>query len=234
MKLAIVVQARLSSQRLPGKVLKEVNGKPLLQYTLDRLSQSIHLPKVIVATSQEKSDDPIVAYCTENNLNVFRGSLTNVAQRYADLVKKYNLSAFVRVTGDSPLIDTQLIDAGIESYQTGQFDLVTNVCPRSFPKGQSFEVINAKVFLEAVSQMNAPEEQEHITQYFYRRVDDYRIYNIESDLGNHAEENVSIDTEEDFVRFQTIMANSDRPVIDLGWEEILQLHKEYDAHECRN
>lgn len=234
MKFAIVVQARLSSQRLPGKVLKEVNGKPLLQYTLDRLRQSIHLSDIIVATSQEDSDDPIVAYCEKNNVDVFRGSLTNVAQRYADLIKRYELSAFVRVTGDSPLIDTQLIDAGVESYQTGQFDLVTNVHPRSFPKGQSFEVINAKVFLEAVPHMHAPDEQEHITQYFYRRSDDYRIYNIESDLGNYAKDNVSIDTEQDFERFQAIMKNSDRPVIDLGWEEILHLHKEYDAHECRN
>lgn len=234
MQIAVIIQARMSSQRLPGKVLRPVADKPMLQYTLDRLRQSIHDLRLIVATSRETSDDPLEDYCLKKGTEIFRGALDDVAGRYAALVKEHRLPAFVRVTGDSPLIDTQLIDAGIDSFATGQFDMVSNVFPRSFPKGQSFEVLNADVFLEAVGRMTGPGEREHITQHFYRHPDKYRIYNVASNSGNYAEDNLSVDTEEDFERFRRLMEDPDRPVMDFGWEEILRIYKGQDSHECTN
>ncbi|MCB9721108.1 MAG: NTP transferase domain-containing protein [Candidatus Omnitrophica bacterium] len=224
----------MNSRRLPGKVLKEVRGKPMLQYTIDRLGQSIHDLRLILATSDEDSDDPVAAYGKGNGLEVFRGELEDVAGRYAALVRKYDLPAFVRVTGDSPLIDSQLIDAGLDSFATGQFDMVTNVYPRSFPKGQSFEVLSAEVFLEALPRMAEPGDREHITQYFYRHADRYRIYNVASNTGNFAAENLSVDTADDFERFRQLMNDPDRPVMDYGWEEILRLYKGLNSHECAN
>ncbi len=234
MEIAVIIQARMNSRRLPGKVLMEVRGKPLLQYTLDRLSQSIHELRVIVATSEQSSDDPVEAYCREHQIEVFRGALEDVVGRYAALIKAFNLPAFVRVTGDSPLIDTHLIDAGIDSFQTGQFDLVTNVFPRSFPKGQSFEILRGDIFLEAEPRISDPSEREHITQYFYRLADHYRIYNLSSDTANYAQMNLSVDTSEDLENFRKLVDCTDRDIMNFGWEEILRIHKDKLSHGCKN
>ncbi|MBZ0166270.1 MAG: NTP transferase domain-containing protein [Candidatus Omnitrophica bacterium] len=232
--MTVILQARMNSQRLPGKVLKEVQGKPLLQYTIDRLRQSLHPLRIVVATSDETSDDPVAAYCRGNEIEVFRGELENVAARYRAVIQHYQLPAFVRVTGDSPLIDSQLIDAGIDSFATGQFDLVTNVYPRSFPKGQSFEVLRAETFLEAVPLMRDAAQREHVTQYFYQNAGNYRIYNVASNTGNFSEENLSVDTADDFERFRQVISDPQRPVMDNNWEEILKLYQKMDQHECAN
>ncbi len=140
MKIGVIIQARMSSQRLPDKVLTMVNGKPLLQYLLERLTHCSSIDQIVVATSEDKSDDPIAVFCHEYGALCFRGPLQNVAKRFYMALEKYNLDAFVRVCCDSPMLDQKLIDQGVKLFN-GEYDLVTNTLRRSYPVGQSVEVI---------------------------------------------------------------------------------------------
>ena len=159
----------MSSRRLPGKVLRPLAGKPALQYLLERLSHCDEVDRVIVATSGEASDDPVAAFCAAAGALVHRGPLEDVAARFGEVAERFELDAFVRVTADSPLLDQALVDRGAALYREGDFDVVTNVYPRStFPSGQSLEVVRAEAFRRALAGMDDPYEHEHVTPYFYR------------------------------------------------------------------
>ena len=120
-------------------------GKPLLQYILERLRKCSTIHQIVVATSDNRTDDPIAEYCRENNTVCFRGPLQNAAKRFYMALEEYNLDVFVRVCGDSPMLDQKLIDQGVKLFN-GEHDLVTNIFPRTFPSGQSVEVVNTKTF----------------------------------------------------------------------------------------
>ena len=136
-----IIQARMSSQRLPGKVLKEVQGRPLLDYVCKRISKSRLLQNTVVATSDHSSDDPVFEYCLNQGIECYRGPLEDVAGRFAGALLNYGAPAFLRISADSPFIDPELIDEAIRHFQSGKYEIVTNVFPRSFPKGQSLEIV---------------------------------------------------------------------------------------------
>lgn len=232
--MAVILQARMSSQRLPGKVLAKVHGKPLLEYTIERLRQSIYIDRIIVATSIDSTDDVVEQYCLSNNISVYRGELDNVSARFKAVIEQHGLSSFIRISGDSPLIDSHIVDAGIEMFENNSHDIVTNVLNRTFPKGQSFEIFRAETFLREFSNIRTAEEQEHVTKYFYKNKDRFNIFNLECISGNFSHVNLSIDTKEDFCRFEALISDRSRPVCDLGWDEIVKLYKALDQHECTN
>jgi spore coat polysaccharide biosynthesis protein SpsF len=209
--IAVVAQARMSSRRLPGKVLRPLAGTPALQYLLERLERCEQVDRVIVATSAEPSDDPVAAFCEAAGATVHRGPLEHVAARFGEVADRFGLDAFVRVTADSPLLDQALVDHGAALYRKGEFDIVTNVYPRStFPSGQSLEVVRAQALRDALAHMDDPYEREHVTPYFYRRPDEFRIHNFvagsdDSDL------DVSLDTADDARLIETVLERMDRP-----------------------
>ena len=173
MQVAAVVQARMSSQRLPGKVLAQLAGRPALGWLLERLDG---LP-VVVATSTDSSDDTVAAFCAERGVRYIRGPLDDVAGRFALVVEQLGLEAFVRVNGDSPLLDRRLVDRGLELFCETEPDLATNVFPRTFPRGQSVEVVRAETFFAARPEFDA-EDREHVTRFFYRHPERFRIENF--------------------------------------------------------
>lgn len=233
MEIPVILQARMSSTRLPGKVLTKVNNKPLLEYTIERLKQSIYIGKIIVATSTEKSDDPVVQYCMSNKIEVFRGDLQNVARRYYEAVRYYKLKQFIRVTADSPLIDTHIIDAGIEVFQQGKHDIVTNIQHRSFPKGESFEIHHAEIFTKYFPKFQTAEEFEHVTPYFYLHKERFNIFNLRLSDKDYSKESLAIDLAEDLIVFRKMMEDA-RPIMSMGWEDLLRIKKEIVAHEFAN
>ena len=222
-KLAIVIQARMSSQRLPGKVLMQISDKPMLQYLLERLKQSNHFHDVpiIVATSTAAEDVAIEQFCTQYGVPCDRGSLNDVVGRFLDVSNKRRLSAVVRISGDSPLIDPELILRGIRLFCEKSCDLVTNVFPRSFPKGQSVEVISVRA-LKAVYDDMDEQDREHVTPYFYRNADKYRIHNFANDIDLSSIQ-LSVDTEDDMNFFADIVHFSDRGVPPVTLDGILSL-----------
>ncbi len=224
MRIGAIIQARMSSRRLPGKVLADVHGQPLLQYLLERLERCGELEVIVVATSTDPGDDPIQMLCDERDVACFRGSLENVAERFREAAKRHGLDAFARLCADSPLLDPALVDQAVASYRSGGLDLVTNVIGRSFPPGQSVEVISVQVFAEAVPQMSRADHREHVTSYFYDHDKDFRIKAIrcEHDCGDA---NFAVDTPADLERVTCLISAMDRPQWTFGLEELVRLYR---------
>lgn len=218
--IGIILQTRMSSSRLPGKVLMPVSGRPMLWYLVASLRNSPH--PLVVATSDLASDDPIAAFCEANSVAVYRGPLDDVAGRLLATAKAHGMEAFARVCGDSPLIDYRIIDQAINLYKEGGYDLVTNVHKRTFPKGQSVEVVRTSVMEKVVRLMTTPAEREHVTKFFYASPEQFCIHNFESGLEGGGY-NFCVDTEEDMSRIKRVFKRMERPHWEYTWRESLKL-----------
>ena len=213
----ILIQARMSSARLPGKVLAPMHGRPMLAWLVESLSRC-GLP-LALATSIEPSDDPLASFCAESSLPCIRGPLDDVAARFALAVEQLGCDAFVRISADSPLLDPRLVDRAVALFRETKPDLVTNVFPRSYPKGQSVEVLSAMAFGRACGLMSTHSHREHITSLFYERSDEFRLENFSSgeDWGKLQ---TSVDTPEDFALAERLLAGLDRPHWEYGWRDL--------------
>lgn len=167
-KVLIVSQARMTSTRLPGKVMREVCNKPLLQYHLERLSWS-GFP-IVLATTTNHTDDPIVDLGRKWNVPTFRGSETDVLGRFYNAVKEYAPDIVVRVTSDCPLIDGYQISKAVHDYSECRDSQLyaSNCIERTFPRGFDFEIFSASMLEEAYFRATSPSEREHVTPYFYQ------------------------------------------------------------------
>lgn len=221
-RICAIVQARVSSARLPGKVLRQVRGRPMLQYVIERVQHTEEQFDLVIATSDDKSDDAIEALCTDLKVACHRGPLDDVAGRFLGVIRARPCDAFVRINGDSPLIDPQLIQRGIRLFRDRDLDLVTNVFPRSFPKGQSVEVVDAKSFGRLCSEPMSADEREHVTLRFYTDSAAYRIANFAcpAQLENL---NLAVDTADDFAAFAALVETMAEPHWRYGLSAILAL-----------
>jgi spore coat polysaccharide biosynthesis protein SpsF len=207
--LLVIVQARFSSVRLPGKVLRPLAGRPVLGRVLERIARARRVTHAIVATSDEPSDDAIGRFCEEESVHCFRGPLNDTAERCRQAAERQSADVFVRISGDSPLIAPELIDQAIGLYEAAELDLATNVIVRSFPRGMSVEVVRVAALRRAQAMM-VDGEAEHVTPPFYRRPEDFRIASFAS---GHAwgDVQLSIDTPDDFAMIERIItASGDR------------------------
>ncbi len=197
------MHARMSSERLPGKVLRDLAGRPLLGHLTDRLRSVASVDGFVLATSMSPTDDPIAAFADKEGLACYRGSLADVADRLLRAAEAHGFDAVVRINGDSPLMDPALVAKGVSLFREGGVDLVTNVFPRSFPKGQSVEVIATTLLTKIVAEAST-EDREHVTQYIYRNPDLCRIRNFSADMPRAALQ-LSVDTIDDFHRIERII-----------------------------
>jgi spore coat polysaccharide biosynthesis protein SpsF (cytidylyltransferase family) len=205
--IRIFVQARMSSQRFPGKVLAPLAGRPLIAHVVERCGAAFGADRVIVATSTQSSDDVLARAVAGLGCAVFRGELDNVLRRFQQCLKQYPCDWFVRISADSPLIDPGLI-ARIAEQRAPELDLVTNVQERTFPPGQSVEVVRAERFAGIDSESLAADEREHVTLAYYRSPGQYRIRNVVSRDATLARRSMTVDTPEDLRRVETLMAGS--------------------------
>ena len=177
-----IIQARSSSKRFKNKVMKIVNGKPLISYVINSVKKSKKIRKIVIATSTNKSDDKLVNYLIKNKINFFRGSLSNVAERLLNVAKTYNAQYFVRISGDSPFIDYKVINRAINIKKKlpGRYDLITNIFPRTFPSGMSVEIIKTKSLEKTINKFSKF-DLEHVTPYFYKNYKNFKIRNFKSE-----------------------------------------------------
>jgi spore coat polysaccharide biosynthesis protein SpsF len=220
-----IVQARMGSRRLPGKTLTEIHGRTLLQYLLDRLERCRTLTQVVIATSDQPIDDPVAEYCSRMSIACHRGDHDDVAGRYLSALDVMPSQAFVRLSGDSPVLDTSIVDRAVELYQAGDWDLVTNIQTRTFPRGQSVEVLRTEAFRRAYARMADPEEREHVTPHFYKQPERYRIHNFVSGR-TYPGVHIAVDTPEDLKLFTRIAARMSRPHWEYDLPAVLALHAE--------
>ena len=211
------VQARMNSKRLPGKTMKIIKNKPVLFYVLSRLKKSKFLKKIVVLTSTKKTDNIIVKYCEDNNVQVLRGELNNVAKRFVKAIKYFKTNSFVRITGDSPNIDPNLVDRLITKFKKNNYDLVTNCKKKTFPKGQSIEVLNSKVFLKVFKILKRKKYLEHITSFFYDNEEKFKIYSLSNKIF-YRKKNLSIDNHYDLKKFNRYLSRTRN--LTLNWKKI--------------
>lgn len=175
MNLAIL-QARMSSTRLPGKVLAPVLGEPMIARQIERLRRSRRIDALVVATSTDPSDDPLAAWCAAAGVEVFRGDLHDVLGRFCALLEaRPDATTVLRLTADCPLADWAVIDALVERHVAERADYTNNVTVRTFPHGLDAEVVARDVLLAAGREAADPFEREHVTPFVYRRPAGFRL-----------------------------------------------------------
>lgn len=203
MSCVIIVQARMTSTRLPGKVLMPVLGKPLLAYELERLQRCQQADALMVATTTNASDDRVVALCQELNVPVFRGAEQDVLSRYHGAAQQAQAETVVRVTADCPLIDPSVVDTVIAHFKAAQtgpqstLDYASNTLVRSYPRGLDVEVFSRSALEMAQQEAIEPAHREHVTPFFYHNPQRFRLASLEApqNWGHHR---WTVDTPEDF------------------------------------
>ena len=201
---AIIVFARLDSSRLPGKALKPIAGKLLIDRVIDRCLAVSSRALVIVATSDRVTDDPIADHVSKRDVPLFRGAAEDVAGRALACAEEHGLELFVRVSGDSPFIEPALIDRCINRARDGAVDLVTNVFPRSYPAGVSVEAIRSTAMRRIVEETEDIQDREHVTRYAYRRAERFVIENLAAPDDRYVGLNLSVDTPADHAKARWI------------------------------
>lgn len=228
MKTVIVVQARMTSTRLPGKVLKEVMGKPLLEYQIERLLRVKMADEIVIATTINETDLPIVALAQRLGVCVTRGSEHNVLSRYYEAAKSRHADVVVRVTSDCPLIDPEEVDKIIGFFlaHRDECDYVSSGLKRTYPLGMDAEVFPFAALTEAFAEATDEEELEHVTPFIYRRPARYRLANYRGPDGL-AHHRWTVDTPEDFTLVERIISAlyPDKPRF--GLADIVELLKKY-------
>lgn len=194
-----IIQARMGSTRLPGKVLREINDRPLLTYQLDRISKSKKLDKVVVATSILEKDDVIEGFCKDYGVACYRGSENDVMSRYYDCAKLYNPDVIVRITADCPLIDPDIIDKVVQRFEDDNVDYCANTVPpetSTFPDGSDIEVFSMQALVKASTELKDKHRREHVTFQFWQDKN-YKSsqYSQEKDWSKYR---ITVDYPEDF------------------------------------
>jgi spore coat polysaccharide biosynthesis protein SpsF len=222
--MIFIIQARLSSKRLPNKVLKKINNKELLMYIIERIKEISSTNQIYVATSNNDSDQEIVNFCKSNNFNYYQGDLENVAKRFLDILKLTKCDSFVRICADSPLIDQNLILKMIKIYDSGEYDIVTNR-NSGFPSGQTVEIINSKKFINSYNFFQTSEHFEHVTSYFYQITkNETRSFFFKSQ-NDYKDLKLSVDTQLDFERISNIIRLMKKKHVTYDLKKISELVK---------
>lgn len=225
MRVGIIIICRYNSSRLPGKILKEINGKPLLNYILERLQQSKYHENIVLATSDEATDQPIVEYCELNDIPYFRGSLKNVSQRFSECLQHFGFDYGVRINGDNIFTDAKLVDKAVDLAIENNYDFVSNVKGRTFPTGMSVEVVASDFYQNQISNFTEPSHQEHVTLYFY---ENQNIGNFHFFTNKEMEEakglKMAVDTQNDFNFVSSIIKNMDNPHYSYDWKAITKMY----------
>jgi spore coat polysaccharide biosynthesis protein SpsF len=176
--LLALIQARLTSQRLPGKVLTPVLGVPMLGRQLERVTRA-RVDRVVVATSDEASDNPIDTFVQSSGYDCFRGSLGDVLDRMYQAAKKYQATQVIRLTGDCPLVHREVIDAVVEKHFAGAFDFTSNTLQRTFPHGVDVEMMTFAALERAWHEARAAPAREHVTTHILSHAESFRLGSVE-------------------------------------------------------
>lgn len=199
MKTVVIIQARMGSTRLPGKVMKELFGKTVLEHVVERVKQSIEINEVIIATSTHYHDDVIEMESKKIGVKCFRGSESDVLSRFFYAARENNADIVVRITSDCPLIDPKVMDKVIRFYKQHEYPYVSNgdidSRLRTFPRGLDTEVFGFKELKEAFLDAKEPYQREHVTPYLYE--DGRELYFYKNDK-NYSKYRWTLDTEEDW------------------------------------
>jgi len=219
-----IVQARMGSTRLPGKVMKKVLGKPLIEHLLERLKLSKQVNKILVAIPKGKADDILCGYLRLKGYDFFRGPGEDVLARYYQAACLHKPEVIVRITADCPLIDYKIVDRVVEKFLEGNFDYVSNIMPRTYPDGQDVEVFSFATLEKTCQKTHSNFDREHVTP-FIQNSGLFRIGSIIADK-DYSYLRWTMDTLEDFENIRNIIKHLSKTGSYFSMREILQ----YEEH----
>jgi len=196
--IVAALQARMSSSRLPGKVLMPLLGKPMICHQIDRIKRSKMIDKLVVATSTHSSDNPLAMQIQDLGVECYRGQLKNVLSRLYGATSKFKPDHVVRLTGDCPLIDPEVIDKTIEHHLQLDLDYTSNILPPSFPDGLDVEIVKFDIFKKINSFAVTKSEMEHVTLYIRNNLHKFKTGNFSSNI-NLSDKRWTVDNIEDFI-----------------------------------
>jgi len=220
-KVGAIIQARMGSTRLPGKVMKKINNRELLGYSYHRASQSSLLDLVIIATTKNKKDDVIVQWCQEKNITYTRGSEDDVLDRYYQTAKEYQLDIIVRLTSDNPFCDPKIIDMLIKKIIESDTDYVSNrIKKRTYPYGLDAEVFTFTSLKEAWQNAKLKEQREHVTPYIMSHPKKFKLLELQNkeDLSEYR---LTVDDLEDFKKASLLIERYEADK--KQWREIIEI-----------
>jgi spore coat polysaccharide biosynthesis protein SpsF len=226
-KIGAIILSRLDSSRLPNKALINVAGKPLISYVSEICLQVSSIDQVVIATSDRSCDDPLETYAQNAGFSCFRGSVDDVAGRFLGAMERYDFDGALRVNGDSPLNDPDLLSRGARIFRENKYDLVSNVPGRTYPYGMSLEIVSIAAMRETCEKMSLPQHLEHVTKFFYDNIRDFSVHLIRSGKPEYSGVQLAVDTEDDLLRFQWIVKNLKTAYSNVSGDEFVRLAREY-------
>jgi len=206
MNIVAIVQARTGSTRLPAKVFLTLSGKPLIWHIIQRVRKSNFVNQIVLATTINKEDDYLVEWAKNENINIYRGSEEDVLARFYETAIDTKADIIVRVTGDDPFKDPEIIDIGIKMFIENRLNFISNNNPPSFPEGLDVEVFDMGTLKLAFINSRDAFEREHVTQYMYRNSEKIKIQNFRN-KENKSNLRWTIDTEIDYEMAKIVYEN---------------------------
>jgi spore coat polysaccharide biosynthesis protein SpsF len=223
-RIAAVIQARMGSTRLPGKVLADILGKPMLWRVVERVRASRTVDQVVVATSIKAEDDQIAELCQLQEVACFRGSEEDVLDRYYQAAREYRGEIVVRITSDCPLIDRDVIDKTVLSFLKEEVDYASNSIVRTYPRGLDTEVFTFEALERAHAEARQPYQRSHVTPYLYENPALFRILSVTAEA-DHSACRWTVDTKEDLAFVRAVYGRLGAE--NCGFEEVLRFMREF-------
>jgi spore coat polysaccharide biosynthesis protein SpsF len=220
-----ILQARMSSSRLPGKIMSPINGTPMIGLQIQRIRRARSIDQLIVATTDNPTDDVLALYLQSIGVDIYRGSLEDVYSRFVGVLETHESEVLLRLTGDCPLVMPELIDQMVEDFLSKDLDYISNTLKPTFPDGLDIEIISTSAFSRLANYELSDLEREHVTMGLYRRPSVFSLANFENgrDL---SEERWTVDYAEDFDFVAEIFAGFKGCEASFGLDDVLRFLKE--------
>jgi spore coat polysaccharide biosynthesis protein SpsF len=221
MRIVTIIQARMGSTRLPGKVMLDVCGKTVLARVVERVKRSRLAGEVVIATTVRPTDDILVDECGQLGVKVFRGSEADVLDRYYHAAAQFSGDAIVRICSDCPLIDPEIVDLTIQGFLDARVDYASNALDRTYPRGLDVEVITSRALHSCWREANAFYQRSHVTPYVYEHPERFKIARVRS-RKVFGDLRWTLDTAEDLAFIRAVYERT-ADLNEFGWSDVLHL-----------
>ena len=220
----VILQARMSSKRFPGKVLQDLFGKPMIIRQISRIQSAKNIGKIVV-TTRRQDDDLLASTLLENEIDIYRGATDDVISRYVKVIRKFQANTVVRLTADCPLVMPELLDSMIEDFSCNNWDYLSNTIFPTYPDGLDIEIFSAKSLITLYSMKLTDPEKEHVTLGFHNRKKEFNLHNYESNL-DYSNLRWTVDYPEDLEFIRNVYSKFQDRMNMFGFDEVLDLIRE--------
>ncbi len=225
-KIVATIEARMTSSRLPGKILLPIGGRPALELLIERLKRSRYLDSIVVATTTNSTDDPTAALARRLGVGCFRGSETDVLGRVLGAAQSVRADMIVEITGDCPFVDWRLVDRGITEFFSREVDYASNTITATYPNGFDVQVFPVRILAEVACLTQDPVDRTHVSYYIYQRPERYRLHNWTALPEFYSPDfRVTLDEPSDYQVLQMLYDRLARERPDFSAEDVIQLLK---------